>query len=111
MAKIEIRWPDNAPGRFYIDSRCINCQLCSELAPGNFACNEEQEYHYVARQPRNDEELERVRAAVDSCPCDCIGDDGPGAAVVTPATSDSPRAPESHQGRTLIKEAHEHSNT
>jgi ferredoxin len=76
MADLKTRRPDNVPGKFYVDARCIDCQLCHDLAPDHFACNEEHEYHYVSRQPQNADELERVRDAMESCPCDCIGGDG-----------------------------------
>jgi ferredoxin len=76
MADRNSRRPDNALGRFYVDGNCIDCQLCHDIAPDNFACNEEMEYHYVLRQPRNADELEKVHDAMSSCPCECIGDNG-----------------------------------
>ncbi|MCP3098101.1 ferredoxin [Myxococcus sp. K15C18031901] len=76
MADLKTRRPDNAPGKFYVDSTCIDCQLCQDLAPNNFACNEEEEYHYVSRQPRTADELAQVVDALESCPSRCIGDDG-----------------------------------
>lgn len=85
MADLKTRRPDNAPGKFYVDATCIDCQLCQDLAPNNFSCNEELDYHYVSRQPRNDDELEQVLDAIESCPSQCIGDDGD---TVSPPSSE-----------------------
>ena len=72
---MEKRRAGNVPGRYYVNENCIDCQLCADLAPGNFACNEEFEYHYVARQPQNEQELERVLDALNSCPTESICED------------------------------------
>ena len=51
MAQIEDRWPDNLPGKFYVDEQCIDCDLCRELAPEFFRRNDDQGYSYVFNQP------------------------------------------------------------
>jgi ferredoxin len=33
MANILDRLPQNAPGRFYVDSTCTDCGLCPSTAP------------------------------------------------------------------------------
>ena len=33
MADIANRYGENAPGKFYVDNQCIDCDLCRETAP------------------------------------------------------------------------------
>ncbi len=76
MADKTNRYGDNVPGAFYVDTQCIDCDVCRVTAPNNFRRNEEKGYSYVFRQPGNDEELALCREARDSCPVEAIGDDG-----------------------------------
>jgi ferredoxin len=76
MADIEERLEDNVPGKYYVDSSCIDCDVCRETAPDNFTANEDEGYSYVSKQPENDEEEELVKEAMESCPVEAIGDDG-----------------------------------
>ncbi len=76
MADIEERLEDNVPGKYYVDSSCIDCDVCRETAPENFAANEDEGYSYVSKQPENDEEEALVQEAMESCPVEAIGDDG-----------------------------------
>ena len=36
MADVANKFPQNVPGRFYVDDQCIDCDLCRETAPANF---------------------------------------------------------------------------
>ena len=36
MAAKEDKYEDNVAGKFYVDTECIDCNLCRELAPENF---------------------------------------------------------------------------
>ena len=56
MADIENKYPENVAGKYYVDNQCIDCDLCRETAPANFARNEDGGYSYVTKQPENDEE-------------------------------------------------------
>ena len=76
MADIEERLEDNVPGKYYVDSNCIDCDVCRETAPDNFAANEDEGYSFVSKQPENDEEEALVQEAIESCPVEAIGDDG-----------------------------------
>ncbi|MCP4022964.1 MAG: ferredoxin [Desulfobacteraceae bacterium] len=67
---------DNTKGRFYVDTNCINCSICCEIAPGIFATNHEQGYEYVLRQPDNKKELAWMAEAMDVCPARAIQDNG-----------------------------------
>jgi ferredoxin len=75
MAFLSDRLPDNAPGRFYVDRQCIDCDVCRDTAPANFARNDENGYSYVIKQPETDDELELCIEALDACPVEAIGDD------------------------------------
>ncbi len=76
MAEWENRFPENVPGRYYVDSECIECGLCAEIAPSNFSTNVEMGYDYVSKQPRNLDEEHRCLEALESCPVEAIGQDG-----------------------------------
>ena len=63
-------------GKFFVDSNCIDCDLCRQTAPDNFERNEDEGYTYVSKQPANDEEAQAMRDAMEECPVEAIGDDG-----------------------------------
>lgn len=66
----------NVDGKYYVDTNCIDCDVCRETAPANFAANEDEGFSYVCKQPENDEEEALCQEAMDSCPVEAIGDDG-----------------------------------
>ena len=76
MANTDDRLPDNAAGKWYVDSSCIDCDVCRTTAPNNFTANEDEGYSYVAKQPENDDETAQCEEAKDSCPVEAIGNDG-----------------------------------
>ncbi len=76
MAIIADRLEYNVAGRFYVDSSCIDCDQCRVIAPENFARNEDTGTSYVLKQPQTEEEIAKVREAIDSCATASIGDDG-----------------------------------
>jgi ferredoxin len=78
MANYHERVPENRPGRFYVDATCIDCDLCRETAPGNFAREDETGYSFVARQPGTPEEERACVSALEECPVEAIGSDGEG---------------------------------
>jgi ferredoxin len=78
MADREDKNNKNAAGAYYVDSQCIDCDLCRETAPDNFARAEAMGYSYVIKQPENDGEAVRCGQAMASCPVEAIGDDGNG---------------------------------
>ena len=63
-------------GKFFVDSNCIDCDLCRETAPCCFKRNDEGGYSYVFKQPENEEEERQCREAMEGCPVGAIGDDG-----------------------------------
>ena len=66
----------NAEGEFYVDTNCIDCDLCRQTAPDNFGHNEDDGYSYVIKQPESEDERQVCKDAIDECPVDAIGDDG-----------------------------------
>ena len=76
MANARDRLAENVSGKFYVDSQCIDCDVCRVTAPNNFRRDEAKGYSYVFLQPENAEEQAQCEEAMDSCPVEAIGDDG-----------------------------------
>jgi ferredoxin len=76
MADKTNKHPLNAPGKYYNDLSCIDCDLCREIAPQIFVRDDEEGCSYVLRQPANEEEIALAEEAMKCCPTETIGDDG-----------------------------------
>ena len=76
MANPHDKFPENAPGKFYVDAQCIDCDVCRVTAPASFQRHETNPYSYVYRQPSTPEEQAQCEEAMDSCPVEAIGSDG-----------------------------------
>jgi len=76
MADPRDKLAENVSGKFYVDSQCIDCDVCRVTAPNNFRRDEAKGYSHVFRQPENAEEQAQCEEAMDSCPVEAIGDDG-----------------------------------
>lgn len=70
------RVAENVAGPFYVDSSCIDCDVCRDAAPENFARSFMQAYSYVSKQPANKTERAACQQALEACPVDAIGNDG-----------------------------------
>lgn len=70
------RISQNVPGKFYVDDRCLDCDLCRETAPTVFRRDDEMGAAYVYHQPETEEELSRTAEALQGCPCEAIFSDG-----------------------------------
>lgn len=77
MADKTDKLPDQPEGKFYVDSQCIDCNLCRETAPDNFKRDDDGGYSYVYKQPGNEEEEKLCQEALEACPVEAIGNDGP----------------------------------
>jgi glyoxylase-like metal-dependent hydrolase (beta-lactamase superfamily II)/ferredoxin len=73
MAKAALRLPQNVEGDLFVDSTCIDCDTCRQLAPEVYARADEAESSYVQRQPATAEERERALMALVACPTASIG--------------------------------------
>jgi glyoxylase-like metal-dependent hydrolase (beta-lactamase superfamily II)/ferredoxin len=71
MASVAKRLADNVPGDFFVDSSCIDCGTCRQVAPATFA--EGRDASYVHRQPGDGEQAHRARMALVACPVAAIG--------------------------------------
>lgn len=76
MADRSQKQPENAPGSWFVDLNCIDCDVCRETAPNNFTQQTEKGYSYVYKQPENDEERNQCQEALEACPVEAIGRDG-----------------------------------
>jgi ferredoxin len=76
VASAADKYEDNAPGAFYTDTQCIDCELCQQTAPNFFARNSTGGYSYVFCQPQTDEDKALCEQAIEECPVAAIGSDG-----------------------------------
>ncbi len=76
MANPNEKNPGNAPGPFYVDSTCIDCDMCREIAPATFRRNDDLGMSIAHRQPVTPEEWKQACEALQNCPTGTIGDDG-----------------------------------
>jgi ferredoxin len=67
---------DNVDGSWYVDTNCIDCDLCRQTAPDNFERNEDEGYTFVHKQSDNEDEVQACQDALEECPVEAIGDDG-----------------------------------
>lgn len=76
MANPRKRVPENAPGDFFVDSTCINCDTCRQIAPQVF--DEAPGTSFVKGQPVAKAERRLALRALLACPTGsigCLGDD------------------------------------
>lgn len=73
MARLADRLPDNAEGEFFVDSSCIDCAVCRNVAPGTFARSTRASASFVAQQPSSADRILRAKMALVSCPTSSIG--------------------------------------
>jgi len=71
MADAAKRLSRNVAGEFFVDSTCINCDTCRQLAPATFA--ESDDYSFVYIQPREVEPRRNAFRALVACPTGSIG--------------------------------------
>jgi glyoxylase-like metal-dependent hydrolase (beta-lactamase superfamily II)/ferredoxin len=71
MALVELKRPENISGDFFVDSTCIDCDLCRQIAPDTFVRMGEQSVVY--HQPGNPETEFAALKALISCPTSSIG--------------------------------------
>src|SRR5256885_11724561 len=73
MASLNKILPQNVPGNWFVDSTCIDCDTCRQLAPRVFG--EADGYSFVQKQPTDADERLALLALV-SCPTGSIGTRG-----------------------------------
>ena len=88
MADRTKRLSANVDGNFFVDSTCINCDTCRQLAPKSFV--ENGEYSSVYRQPEGERERYQAYQALLACPVGSIGAVVPDKAVMRAAADSFP---------------------
>ena len=71
MANITRRLPENVSGDFFVDSTCIDCDACRQIAPTVFRDHGDQSSVY--HQPETEEETRRALMSLVACPTSSIG--------------------------------------
>lgn len=71
MANLSKRLKTNVEGNFFVDSTCIDCDTCRQLAPSTFI--EDGNYSTVYRQPESAEQTFSAYQALLACPVGSIG--------------------------------------
>jgi glyoxylase-like metal-dependent hydrolase (beta-lactamase superfamily II)/ferredoxin len=74
MANRNKQVPENVPGDFFVDSTCIDCDTCRQLAPAVFA--EAPDHAFVHHQPDTAEQRHHALQALVCCPTGSIGSSG-----------------------------------
>jgi len=71
MANPRLAVLENVPGHFFVDSTCIDCDVCRQLAPRTFAAA--AEHSYVWHQPQSEVDTRAALQALVACPTGSIG--------------------------------------
>ncbi|HWD00622.1 MAG TPA: MBL fold metallo-hydrolase [Candidatus Sulfopaludibacter sp.] len=71
MAELANRLPENVEGPFFVDSTCIDCDTCRQIAPATFG--ETGDYSFVQLQPESTEQRQAAYRALVACPTGSIG--------------------------------------
>lgn len=71
VAELAKRLATNVEGDFYVDSSCIDCDACRQIAPVSFADRGDQSA--VVQQPKTSAEVFAAMRALISCPTASIG--------------------------------------
>ena len=71
MANPAQRLSENVAGDFFVDSTCIDCDACRQIAPATFRDHGDQSSVY--RQPETADEVRRALMALVACPTGSIG--------------------------------------
>ena len=74
MASLAKLLPENVSGEFFVDSTCIDCDTCRQLAPQTFG--ETGEFSFVKQQPADEAATRDALRAVVACPTGSIGTRG-----------------------------------
>jgi ferredoxin len=76
MADPNDRVPENVGGEYYVDTNCIDCDVCRDTAPDSFTRADAKGYSFVYNQPTSDAERALCEEALLACPVEAIGNDG-----------------------------------
>src|SRR3982750_933197 len=71
MSDTRLRVAENVAGDFFVDSTCIDCDACRQIAPTVFRDHGDQSSVY--HQPETEEEARLALMALTACPTGSIG--------------------------------------
>jgi glyoxylase-like metal-dependent hydrolase (beta-lactamase superfamily II)/ferredoxin len=71
VADFTKRFPENVAGEFFVDTTCIDCDACRQLAPETF--EDAGEHSFVYAQPDTADQQRRALRALLACPTGSIG--------------------------------------
>src|SRR4051812_3785304 len=71
MANVAKKVPENVPGDFFVDSTCIDCDACRQIAPSVFG--EAGDTSFVKAQPVSSADRRQALQALLACPPGSIG--------------------------------------
>jgi glyoxylase-like metal-dependent hydrolase (beta-lactamase superfamily II) len=73
VARTADRLNENAPGDYFVDSSCIDCDTCRQIAPEVYGRIEAVGQTVVVHQPEAPEERRRAAMGLVACPTASIG--------------------------------------
>lgn len=73
MAHLADRLRENAPGDYFVDRSCIDCDTCRQIAPETYERFDGAGQSIVTRQPSTEEQRHRAAMALVACPTASIG--------------------------------------
>ena len=73
MASTVDRLRENAPGDYFVDTSCIDCDTCRQIAPDTYERSDVAGQSIVARQPVTAEQRRRAAMGLVACPTASIG--------------------------------------
>ena len=68
MADRNFKAARNVPGKFYVDTSCVDCDLCRQYAPESMRREEETGNSYVFHQPETPDQINAAEEALQSWP-------------------------------------------
>lgn len=75
MADKQTKLSINAPGKYYVDDTCIDCDACRQSSE-SFERSADVGMSFVIKQPVTAEEIAHAEDALEACPVNAIGNDG-----------------------------------
>ena len=75
MADKNSKAANSVAGKYYVDTNCISCGQCVDIA-GDFFAESSDGGMYVKAQPSSQEDIASCENALSNCPVDAIGNDG-----------------------------------
>ncbi|MGI9577311.1 MAG: ferredoxin, partial [Microthrixaceae bacterium] len=74
MARPMDRNASSAPGDWYVDTNCIDCDAARHVAPGLIGTDEDGKSVFL-RQPEDEEDLQAAYRALLVCPTRSVGNE------------------------------------